>query len=433
MLKIGKYLLVVLFILSLMLLGWNYYNQQDKTLTIDIYTDSSWGVPNSNEYKFIDYVTRKFEKQNPHVKVRYETGISKDDYMDWLAEKILKNKTPDVFIVPANRFSLLSSTGALANLTYFTKLDHTPFSKLYYPANYSAGKYKGAQYALPFESNPTLMCVNTDLLKRNGLKVPNSNWTITHFYELCRKMNQDTNHDGTIDQFGFADYDWQDAIMAYGTDLFNPSGTESYFNTSKVRNALFMMSKLYNLQNSYNVTSDDFDKGKVAFLPMTLAQYRTYESYPYHIARYSSFLWTCIRMPAINKNIASTSVETTLFGMAAHTKHPILAWKLLKMLCANQKVQQKLFETSQGASVMKSVMQSNQVQKILKAENVGDDALTENKFNNIMYRAKNIPEFKNYNNVIHKADYLIEEAIEKNTIGTELSNIQIQIQNDLNN
>ena len=64
---------------------------------------------------------------------------------------------------------------------------------------------------------------------------------------------------------------------------------------------------------------------------------------------------------------------------------------------------------------------------------MGDDALTENKFNNIMYRAKNIPEFKNYNNVIHKADYLIEEAIEKNTIGTELSNIQIQIQNDLNN
>ncbi len=50
-----------------------------------------------------------------------------------------------------------------------------------------------------------------------------------------------------------------------------------------------MSEKFYNLQKAFKVSADDFDQGKVAFLPMTLAQYRTYKPYPYRIARYSSF------------------------------------------------------------------------------------------------------------------------------------------------
>ena len=31
-----------------------------------------------------------------------ESGLEKNDYMDWLSEKIVSNKSPDVFIVPVS-------------------------------------------------------------------------------------------------------------------------------------------------------------------------------------------------------------------------------------------------------------------------------------------------------------------------------------------
>lgn len=43
------------------------YQKKQKVITIGIYSDSSWDVPNDNEYKFIDYVVKKFEKEHPNV------------------------------------------------------------------------------------------------------------------------------------------------------------------------------------------------------------------------------------------------------------------------------------------------------------------------------------------------------------------------------
>ena len=57
----------------------------------------------------------------------------------------------------------------------------------------------------------------------------------------------------------------------------------------KLKKALSLITQLKALNGNYDVTSKDFDEGKVAFLPMSLATYRTYKPYPYHIAKYSTF------------------------------------------------------------------------------------------------------------------------------------------------
>lgn len=366
--------LIVLVIIS----GIFIYQKKQKVITIGIYSDSSWDVPNDNEYKFIDYIVKKFEKENPNVKVKYESGINKNDYLEWLSQKIVDNKAPDVFIVPSEQFGFLSSLGTMRNLNYFMDLSGLNTDD-YYPTNLKAGMSAGKQYALPLESNPI----------------------------------------------------WKDAAQAYNAKLFNSQGTASYFNSDKVRQALTMMEKLYNLQKDYKVTADDFDKGKVAFLPMTLAQYRTYESYPYRVSRYSSFSWTCIRMPGATPDINSTYVNTSMVAMSSQSTHPLLSWKLVKFLSNNGDVQQKLFTYSQGASVLKSVMKSKDITENLQKENNADNALTEEKFASIMAKSQKYPEFKNYNNVMQTADYLINNALENGNVEVQLSNIQNQIQEEL--
>lgn len=139
--------------------------------------------------------------------------------------------------------------------------------------------------------------------------MPRSSWTIEDLYDICQKVSKDINNDGMVDQFGIADYTWENAVFAYGAELFGNDGSSANFTSSKVRKALTMIEKLNVLSGNYKPGSDDFDKGKVAFLPMTLAQYRTYESYPYHVAKYSAFSWTCIKMPSESKKFAEPTLK----------------------------------------------------------------------------------------------------------------------------
>lgn len=408
--------------------GWFYYHSQfgKIELRLGIYSGGSWDVPNSKEYELIDQAIKRFEKAHPNVTVSYESGISKEDYSSWLSDAIINGEQPDLFILPENDFNLLASSGALKKLDHFIArdLDVSDF----YDSAYQAGTYNNIQYALPFESNPTMMCINKDLLEKEGIEVPSTGWTLAEFYHICKQVTKDTDGDGVVDQYGLAGYTWQQALAAYGIQLFDENGTQTYFNNEMVKTALSMLGRLNALNGSYRVSTEDFDKGKVAFLPMTLAQYRTYKPYPYHVAKYSSFSWTCIQMPAAFSTVNATEVSTSLYGISAKTKHDQLAWEFLSLLTNDKATQQHLFETSQGISVLKSVMENAETKEILRNDDFGSSALTVETLDSMMTGAIVPPKFKKYNTVLEKTDYLITQALEKKTVDSDLAEIQRTIE-----
>lgn len=408
--------------------GWLIYNQQFKKveLRLGIYSGSSWDVPNGNEYQLVDQVIARFEKAHPNVKVTYESGISKEDYSLWLSDAIINGEQPDIFILPEDDFNLLASSGSLKKLNSFIETDLQIAD--FYDSAYQAGTYNGVQYALPFESNPTMLCINKDLLEKEGIALPSTGWTLAEFYDICKQVTKDTDGDGIVDQYGLTGYTWQQVLAAYGIQLFDENGTKSYFNTEKVKTALSMLVRFNALNGNYHVGTEDFDKGKVAFLPMTLAQYRTYKPYPYHVAKYSSFSWTCIQMPAAVPNVNATEVRTSLYGISAKTKHDQLAWEFLKLLTDDKATQQQLFETSQGTSVLKGVMEEAETKEILKNDDFGSTALTVETLDSMMTDATVQPKFKKYNTVLEKADYLITQSLENKTIDSDLADIQRTIE-----
>lgn len=68
-------------------------------------------------------VIKEFEKEYPNVTIKYESGVMKDDYSEWLSQKALKGDLPDVFMVLPEDFSTFSSVGMLKNLDSYTKID----------------------------------------------------------------------------------------------------------------------------------------------------------------------------------------------------------------------------------------------------------------------------------------------------------------------
>ena len=415
-----------MFVSALLLVALSFVlwtSNQKKILRIEVYAGSSWDVPNSRENRVLDNIIRQFEKSYPNVKVVYESGIPKKDYDNWLAEKILKGEQADVFMVPENDFSMLASSGAFKSLDSLISKEE---AVAYYPVAYQAGQYQGHSYALPIESNPVMMCVNKDLLEKEGISIPDSNWTLEDLYAICQKVTKDTDGDGLIDQYGITDYTWKQALVAYNGHLRNQNGVN--IDSVEMHQALSFISKLDSLNQRYKVTSNDFDEGKVAFYPMSLAQYRTYKPYPYHVAKYSRFSWTCIPMPAAKAGIPATQVKTSLFAISSKTKQDKLAWEFMKLLCQNHKNQQELFAKSQGTSVLTSVVKSSQTKKILQADDFGLDSLTSQRLDHMMkHSVLDISRDLDYHS-LERLDYLLGNALKNNEIDSILPSIQREME-----
>lgn len=76
-----------------------YYFQQKRTITLGFFTGSAWNVPDAYTYQLIEDAVAKFEADHPGVKVKYVSGIQKDDYSEYIASALIKGNAPDVFFV----------------------------------------------------------------------------------------------------------------------------------------------------------------------------------------------------------------------------------------------------------------------------------------------------------------------------------------------
>ncbi|MFU2182229.1 ABC transporter substrate-binding protein [Streptococcus pluranimalium] len=421
-------LLVVLISFLSAILYW-FSRPKEVKLYLGIHEGSSWGVPQGQDNRVLDDIIDRFEKDHPGVDVVYESGIRQSDYSDWLAEKMAKGEEPDLFMVPDKDFNLLASLGSLKDLKPFVSKNFD--DDRFYKVSYQAGNYHGDQYALPFESNPIMMCINKDLLEKSGFSIPESDWSVTDFYKMAKAVTKDVDGDGQLDQFGLVDYEWQNAMAAYGNPIFNANGDQVHLNTTATKNAMTLMMNLTALSGNYEVSAQDFDQGKVVFRPMTLAEYRTYKPYPYHIAKYTTFEWTCVPMPSARAESQATQVETSLFAISDRTKKAALAWELLRLLTYDNDSQQALVKQSQGASVLKTVMTSQETQQLLQEDTFGSDSLTAPMLDHTLRDGFNLPKFKQFNAVYEETDYLINQSLKNGTIETDLAMIEKKLAQSL--
>ena len=426
-----RYLGIVALIIVL-IVGLVYYQKRQITLTIGIFAGSNWDVPSFDYYKMIDSAIRRFEESHDNVKVEYKSGILKEDYSLWLSSQLLTGDEPDLYMILNADFNSLAALGALQDLDGIIDDDREFMVDEFYPSALRAGQYQKSQYALPYEVNPTLMFVNKSLLEKEGISLPEDDWTIDDFYQICKQLTKDSNHDGIIDQFGCYNYDWINSIYASGIELFNETGTTCDFNNEKVKKAIQFVEKLNALNNGYNISANDFDQGKVAFAPMQFSQYRTYKPYPYRVSKYSNFEWDVIEMPK-GSNDHLTQLSSLMMGLSSRSSNSKLAWELLKEFTYNKTSQQDIYEYSQGVSALKVVTESNEVLKKLEEDTLGESKIDMRVLSQVMNYSTTNTRFKKYQAAIKIADNQINQVLHTNLdLDTSLTTLQKEITNYLN-
>lgn len=388
--------------------------RKNITLEFGMFTGSNWDVAQANSFTIIDKAIAKFEHAHPGVKVHYYSGIRKDDYSEWFSRKLLAGEEPDIFMVLGTDFNQFASMGVMKNLETFIEEDTDFEPEKYFTSAFVSGQYESVQYALPYETVPTLMFVNKTLLTQEGIDMPEENWTWEDFYEICKKVTRDTDGDGVPDQFGSYNYDWMDALCSNGGGVFNKKGTEAALTDFRVVEAVKYVRSINDLYGGEKLTQEDFNGGRVAFMPLTFAEYRTYKTYPYKIRKYANFQWDCVTMPAGEQGGNISQVDSLLMGISANTKEEKLAWEFLKLLTYDEESQMNIFYDSQGASVLKEVTESQQMEQVVQEDMEEGDTVINGKLLGRVIEGGHVePQFKKYEQAMSLTDSEINKILEE--------------------
>lgn len=434
--KTVQIMAVVFLTVSLYL--WSGPQIKTRVLEFGMFTGSNWEVENADVFVKIDRAIKRFEDDHPGVKVHYTSGIEKKDYSEWCAKRILEGKMPDVFMVLDTDFNQYSSLGILQELNTFMESDLEFQSDDIFTTAMEIGKgNEDIQYALPYEVVPTMLFVNKTLLRQEGIEMPDKEWTWKDFMEICQKVTKDTDGDGRIDQFGTYNYTWQDAMYTSGGSAFDNEQKNVDFSNQYMIDSLKFMKELLALNQGENVTQEDFDAGKVAFMPLTFAEYRTYKTYPYKIKKYTNFQWDCTTFPGRTKGDNVSKVDALLLGINHDSKEKGLAWEFLKELVCGYESQLDIFRYSQGVSVLKSVAQSEEAASIIqedmdKEEQVISGELLCDVIEHGMITPKYY-QYETYEQMISLANTAITEIFEQNSnIESSMKIFQREIRKYLN-
>ena len=417
--KLNKKNMAVLVAALLCIAGLVIYGQnirRPQVLEFGMFGDSYWEVANADGYVIIDKAIKKFEKLHPEIKIHYYSGIPKDDYEEWLARKILKGDAPDVFMILSEDFSHMVSLGFLENLDKEIQEDKSVEIRDYYETSLEAGKIDARQYALPYETVPTLMFVNKTLLEKEGIPVPDADWSWDDLYRICKKVTKDLDGDGRLDQFGTYNYGWLEALYSNDGKIFDPQGKKCYLTSERTEESVRFIQRINELYQGEKVTRETFDAGNVAFMPLSFAEYRTYKTYPYKIKKYSDFQWDCITLPAGSMGDNISRVDSLLIGISSESRQKDMAWEFLKMLTNDREIQMELFRYSQGASVLKEVTNSKEAEEILKKDTEKSDKIIDhNLLNQVIMNGRVVKEFPKYKEAMALAEGEVSKLYDSST------------------
>jgi multiple sugar transport system substrate-binding protein len=133
------------------------------------------------------------------------------DYYTKVQTALAGGTAPDLIWLSQEYIAGFSKQGALLEVTD-CMAQHTdvPAANLddYFPDILKTASFEDRLYGLPWIAQPTVLYYNTALFEAAGVDQPTADWTWDDFKEAAAALTQDTDSDGTNDQWGFTMNGW---------------------------------------------------------------------------------------------------------------------------------------------------------------------------------------------------------------------------------
>lgn len=338
-----KYLLFSVIIISLISLSCGGDNSKPtgngRVEIVFWHSFVSSTVPALNE------LIARFEKENPGIIVKAQYIPTGDALIQKLITAIQSRTAPDISWLHSDFMEDLVNADAIYKMDDFINgedgISKEDLNDIY-PALRLYASWKGTLYSLPMEATNLALLYNKDMFKAAGLdpEHPPKDWEELHSF--AKKLTQDKNNDGTLDQIGFfvpvypaagpqgpwMVWQFMPYLWQAGGNIVDSAQKHVMYNEEPGIEALTLWKQMYLEQNLSTFTTD-FD---VAFTSKRLAMAM---DGPWNLPRYKDLLknlnWAFAPLPAGPKKQA-TVVGGEYLAIFKQSKHPKEAWKFLKWM-----------------------------------------------------------------------------------------------------
>ena len=294
--------------------------------------------PGGAQVQALKSLVAEFEREHPGVRVQLVTSPGKDYYVKSLT--MLAGRAHVDVLWIGQGFGIFASRGALMDLQPFIHRDPEFDIGIFHKKLLGWYRYDDKLYGLPTGADVLAIVYNRDLFDAGGVEIPRDGWTVDEMVEKAKKL---TSHDpsGRVDVvgLGLVDYDYR----YHGLRLLDENHRFA-LNTEDGRQWLQRnVDLIYTervLQRGTAMESMDrlngFLNQKVAITevaPWDLKELRDR----------AMFRWDLAPLPSLPGRQAMGWGSSSGFCIARNSKHPDLAWKLLKKL-SGAELQRAMFD-----------------------------------------------------------------------------------------
>lgn len=161
-----------------------------------------WGDP--AEQAAYQAVVDAFERAHPEIDVTIDYTAGQGDYYRKIASDFAAGQPPDVFLTNYRQFGQYAGAGGLASIQPLIESSERISEDDYYSQSLDAFRFGDANqlYCLPQNISSLVVYYNQDMFEAAGVPLPADGWSWDEFIAAAQALTQDTDGDGTVDQFG---------------------------------------------------------------------------------------------------------------------------------------------------------------------------------------------------------------------------------------
>jgi ABC-type glycerol-3-phosphate transport system substrate-binding protein len=326
--------------------------------TVVTIRDHDWiqgtpGQPND----WYDTFIANWEKENPTIKIQREWFPRLEMHAKQLALAATGQLGDTVRINVAPTVAELQLKKVVHDLNSLWETDkdwQDKDQKQFWKGNIQTYTREGKVWGLPVVGHPGNVnyYINKDMVTKAGLKVPpdDANWKYDDLVALAKGLTQQEGGRTTVYGIlpGFRTATANEYVVgmlrSFGGDLFDNDGKKCLLNTPDSIKGLQVIAEMYKNGSAYpwsadldNIAQDLFVNGKVA-ISVGTSSAAAKGGYPAQIAKSPSpFEMIVIPLPFGSGNKHATQVSSDGKTVAAQTKNPAQAWKVLSTLFTSQK------------------------------------------------------------------------------------------------
>ena len=154
------------------------------------------------EFAAYEALVAAFETAHPEVDVALTHIPSARDYRTKLTTDFAAGTPPDVSLLNYRRVGAFAAAGQIEPLGPYLDKSDLIAREDFYPITLDAFTWQGDVLCIPQNISSLVVYYNRDLFSAAGVAEPADDWTWDDFVAAAVALTQDTDGDGTIDQYG---------------------------------------------------------------------------------------------------------------------------------------------------------------------------------------------------------------------------------------